>query len=330
MLMRRIGLVLFAAVLLLTPHFVDAQSSASVPRLGYLVLAPLSEPPSPERAAFLDGLRELGWVDGKTIAIVYRSAQWNPELFEDLAEELVRMKVDVVVTAGGIAAPRAAQKSSRTIPIVMAAISDPLVPDLVASLARPGGNVTGVSLMAPELGPKRLELLAEAAPRASRVAVLWNPTFRDAASELRSMQNGTRALGLTLRPVEVKNADDLARAFAVLEKERPDALTMLFDPLASGYRQLVADFAKKHKLPSVFGAKEFAEAGGLISYSPNVAAGFRRAAAYVDRILKGAKPGDLPVEQPTKFELVINVKTAGSIGLTIPPSLLLRADQVIE
>jgi len=330
MLMRRIGLVLFAAVLLLTPCFGDAQPPASVPRLGYLVLAPLSEPPSPERAAFLDGLRELGWVDGKTIAIVYRSAQWNPELFDDLAEELVRMKVDVIVTAGGIAAPRAARKSSRTIPVVMAAISDPLAPDLVASLARPGGNVTGVSLMAPELGPKRLELLAEAAPRASRVAVLWNPTFRDAASELRSMQNGTRALGLTLRPVEVKNADDLARAFAVLEKERPDALTMLFDPLASGYRQLVADFAKKHKLPSVFGAKEFAEAGWLISYSPNVAAGFRRAAAYVDRILKGAKPGDLPVEQPTKFELVINVKTAGAIGLTIPPSLLLRADQVIE
>jgi len=298
MLMRRIGLVLFAAVLLLTPCFGDARPPASVPRLGYLVLAPLSEPPSPERAAFLDGLRELGWVDGKTIAIVYRSAQWNPELFDDLAEELVRMKVDVIVTAGGIAAPRAAQKSSRTIPIVMAAISDPLVPDLVASLARPGGNVTGVSLMAPELGPKRLELLAEAAPRASRVAVLWNPTFRDAASEFRSMQNGTRALGLTLRPVEVKSADDLARAFAVLEKERPDAL--------------------------------FAEAGGLIWYSPNVAAGFRRAAAYVDRILKGAKPGDLPVEQPTKFELVINVKTAGSIGLTIPPSLLLRADQVIE
>ena len=144
------------------------------------------------------------------------------------------------------------------------------------------------------------------------------------------MQNGARALGLTLRPVEVKNADDLARAFAVLEKERPDALTMLFDPLASGYRQLVADYAKKHKLPSVFGAKEFAEAGGLISYSSNVAAGFRRAAAYVDRILRGAKPGDLPVEQPTKFELVINVKTASSIGLTIPPSLLLRADQVIE
>src|SRR5215510_10602643 len=144
------------------------------------------------------------------------------------------------------------------------------------------------------------------------------------------MQNGARALGLTLRPVEVKNADDLARAFAALEKERPDALTILFDPLASGYRQLVADYAKKHRLPSVFGAKEFTEAGGLISYSPNVAAGFRRAATYVDRILKGARPGDLPVEQPTKFELIINVKTASTIGLTIPPALLLRADQVIE
>jgi putative tryptophan/tyrosine transport system substrate-binding protein len=330
MLMRLAGLVLFAAVFLLVPRPGEAQTSAPIPRLGYMVLAPLTEPPSPERAAFVDGLRELGWVDGKTIAIVYRSAKWNPELFDDLAEELVRMKVDVIVTAGGVAAPRAAQKASRTIPVVMAAISDPLVPDLVASLARPGGNVTGVSLMAPELGPKRLELLAEAAPRASRLAVLWNPTFRDAAAELRSMQTGARALGLTLRPVEVKNAQDLARAFALLEKERPDALTMLFDPLASGYRQLVADFAKKHKLPSVFGAREFAEAGGLISYSPNVAAGFRRAAAYVDRILKGARPGDLPVEQPTKFELVINVKTASLIGLAIPPSLLLRADQVIE
>ena len=324
------GLVLLATALLPEPRVVQAQASAPIPRLGYLVLAPLSEPPSPERAAFLDGLRELGWVDGKTISIVYRSAKWNPELFEDLAEDLVRMKVDVIVTAGGVAGPRAAKKASRTIPIVMAAISDPLVPDLVASLARPGGNVTGVSLMAPELGPKRLELLAEAAPKVSRLAVLWNPTFRDAAAELRSMQAGARVLGLTLRPVEVKSADDLARAFALLEKERPDALTMLFDPLASGYRQLVADFARKHRLPSVFGAKEFADAGGLISYSPNVAAGFRRAATYVDRILKGARPGDLPVEQPTKFELVINMKTAGAIGLTIPPALLLRADQVIE
>jgi putative tryptophan/tyrosine transport system substrate-binding protein len=306
------------------------QPAAPIPRLGYLVLAPLSEVPSPERAAFLAGLRELGWVDGKTIHIVYRSAQWNPEMFDELADEMVRMKIDVIVTAGGIRAPKAARQATRTIPIVMAAISDPPVPDLVASLARPGGNVTGVSLMAPDLGPKRLELLVEAAPKASRLAVLWNPAFRDAATELRTMQPGARALGIALRPMEVKSADDLARVFALLDKERPDALTMLFDPQASGYRQLVADFAKTHKLPSVFGAKEFAEAGGLMSYSPDVAAGFRRAATYVDKILKGAKPGDLPIEQPTKFELVINTKTAKAIGLAIPQTLLLRADHVIE
>jgi len=329
--MRLIGLVVVLAVSLsLIPLAGGAQQTGKVPRIGYLVLSPLTEPPSPERAAFINGLRELGWVDGKTIGLVYRSAKWNAELFEDLAEELVRMKVDVIVTAGGVAAPKAARRATSTIPIVMAAISDPLVPELVASLARPGGNLTGVSLMAPDLGPKRLELLTEAAPRASRLAVLWNPTFRDAAAELHAMQAGARSLGLTVKPMEVKNADDLARVFAQLGKERPDALTMLFDPLSTGYRQLVADFGKKYKLPSVFGAREFAEAGGLMSYAPDVAEGFRRAATYVDRILKGAKPGDLPIQQPTKFELVINLKTAKQLGITIPQTLLLRADKLIE
>ena len=329
--MRRIGLaVIFALSLNLAPLAAEAQSSTTIPRIGYLVLSPLSEAPSPERAAFLDGLRELGWVEGKTVAIEYRSAKWNPELFDDLAEELVRMKVDVIVTAGSAAAPQAARQATSTIPIVMAASGDPLAVGLVASLARPGGNVTGVSLMAPELGPKRLELLKEAAPKVSRLAVLWNPTFSDVATELRATQTGARALGITLKLMEVRNANDLARVFAMLEKERPDALTMLFDALTTGYRGLVADFAKKHRLPTVFGAKEFAEAGGLMSYSPNIAAGFRRAAVYVDKILRGAKPGDLPVEQPTKFELVINLKTAKALGLTIPQSLLIRADQVIE
>jgi putative ABC transport system substrate-binding protein len=308
----------------------EAQQPPKIPRLGYLVLAPLSETPSPERAAFLDGLRELGWIEGKTVAIEYRSAKWNPELFDGLAEELVRLKVDVIVTAGGAAAPTAARQATSTIPIVMAASSDPLAVGLVASLARPGGNVTGVSLMVPELGAKRLELLRVAAPKVSRFAVLWNPTFSDAAVELRATQAAARALGVTLKPLEVKNADELARVFAMLESERPDALTMFFDPLTTGYRQLVADFAKKHKIPTVFGAKEFAEAGGLMSYSPNIAEGFRRAATYVDKILGGAKPADLPIEQPTKFELVINMKTAKALGLTIPQSLLLRADQVIE
>jgi putative ABC transport system substrate-binding protein len=328
--MRLIGIAVVLVVSILAPFAGEAQQPTKIPRIGYLVLSPLSEVPSPERAAFLDGLRELGWVDGKTVAIEYRSAKWNPELFDDLAEELVRMKVDVIVTAGGAAAPKAVRQATSTIPIVMAAISDPLAPGLVASLARPGGNVTGVSLMAPELGQKRLELLKEAAPKAARLAVLWNPTFRDAAVELRATQAGARVLGIKLKLMEVRNADELARAFAVLEKERPDALTMFFDPLATGYRQIVADFAKKQKLPTVFGAKEFVEAGGLMSYSPNIAAGFRRAAVYVDKILRGANPGDLPVEQPTKFELVINFKTAKVLGLTIPQSILLRADQIIE
>ena len=324
--MRLIGLSVVLAFSLLAP-LAEAQQAGKVPRIGYLVLSPLTERPSPERAAFVTGLRELGWVEGKTIAIEYRSAKWNPEMFDDLAEELIRMKVDVIVTAGGEAAPKAAQRASSTIPIVMAASSDPIATGLVASLARPGGNVTGVSLMVPELGPKRLELLKEAAPKVSRLAVLWNPTFSEA--ELRATQAGARKLGITLKPMEVRSAQDLARAFAELERELPDALTMFFDPLSTGYRELVARFAKQHKLPTIFGAKEFAQAGGLVSYAPNIAEGFRRAATYVDKILKGAKPADLPVEQPTRFELVINLKTAKALGLTIPHSLLLQADQVI-
>jgi ABC-type uncharacterized transport system substrate-binding protein len=327
--MRLIGLAVALAVsLTLAPVAAEAQQPTKIRQVGYLVLAPLSETPSPERAAFLAGLRELGWIEGKTIAIEYRSAKWNPELFDDLAEDLVRMKVDVIVTAGGEAAPKAAQRASSTIPIVMAASSDPIATGLVASLARPGGNVTGVSLMVPELGPKRLELLKEAAPKVSRLAVLWNPTFSEA--ELRATQAGARKLGIALKPMEVRSAQDLARAFAELERELPDALTMFFDPLSTGYRELVARFAKQHKLPTIFGAKEFAQAGGLVSYAPNIAEGFRRAATYVDKILKGAKPSDLPVEQPTKFELVINLKTAKALGLTIPPSVLGRADQVIQ
>jgi putative tryptophan/tyrosine transport system substrate-binding protein len=329
--MGRIGLAVALALgLTFAPLAAEAQPAAKIPRIGYLVLSPLSEVPSPERAAFLGGLSELGWVDGKTIVIEYRSARWNPELFDDLAEELVRMKVDVIVTAGGDAAPKAARRATSTIPIVMASAGDPLALGLAASLARPRGNVTGVSLMSPELGPKRLELLKEAAPRVSRLAVLWNSTSTFSALEFRATEAGAPALGFTLKSMEVKNADELVRVFAMLERERPDALTMIMDPLTTGYRQLVADFAKKHKLPTVFAAKEFAEAGGLMSYSPSVAASFRRAATYVDKILKGAKPADLPVEQPTTFELVINLKTAKALGLTIPQSLLLRADQVIK
>jgi putative tryptophan/tyrosine transport system substrate-binding protein len=326
--MRLIGLavVFFVSVALAPPT--EAQQPAKIPRLGYLVLAPLSETPSPERAAFLDGLRELGWIEGKTVAVEYRSAKWHVELLDDLAEELVRMKVDIIIAAGPDTLIRAAKQATATIPIVMLGSSDPVGEQFVASLARPGGNVTGISLMVPELGSKRLELLKEVVPRVARLAVLWSPAA--AHGELQVTQAAADRLGLTLKLMEVRNAGDLARTFAVLEKERPDALTMLFDGLTSGYRGLVSDFAKKHKLPTVFGAREFAEAGGLMSYAPGIAEGFHRGATYVDRILKGAKPAELPVEQPTKFELVINLKTAKALGLTIPQTLLLRADQVIE
>jgi len=330
--MRLIGLAVILTLTLsfaLAPIAAEAQQAGKIARLGYLVLAPLSDKPSPERAAFLAGLRELGWIDGKSIAIGYRSANWNVDLLDDLAEELVRMKVDIIVAAGGGAPLRAAKQATSTIPIVMTGSADPVAEGLVASMARPGGNVTGSSLMIAELGSKRLELLKEAVPRVARLAVLLNPVTSDKL-ELQATRAAARRLGVALKLMEVRNADDLIRVFAVLEKERPDGLTMLFDALTTGYRGLVGDFAKKQKLPTVFGAREFAEAGGLMSYSPDVAEGFRRAAGYVDKILKGAKPSDLPVEQPTKFELVINLKTAKALGLSIPRSLLLRADEIIQ
>jgi len=324
---RRAFITMVGGGILAAPLAAGAQQPAKIPRLGYLVLAPLSETPSPERAAFLAGLRELGWIEGKTIAVQYHSAKWNVELLDYLAEELVRTKVDIIVAAGPDPLIRAAKQATSAIPIVMTGGSDPVAERFVASLARPGGNVTGLSLMTPELGSKRLELLKEVVPRVARLVVIWSPA---AQRELRVTRAAADKLGLALKLVEVRNADDLARAFAVLEKERPDALTMLFDGLTSGYRGLVGDFAKKHKLPTVFGAREFAEAGGLMSYAPDIADGFRRAATYVDKILKGAKPADLPIEQPTKFELVINLTTAKVVGVNIPQSVLVRADRIIE
>jgi putative tryptophan/tyrosine transport system substrate-binding protein len=324
---RRAFITTLGAGILSAPLVVEAQQTAKIPRLGYLVLAPLTETPSPERAAFLAGLQELGWIEGKTIAIEYRSAKWNTELVDDLAEELVQMKLDIIVTAGTGVLLTAARRATSTIPIVMAASVDPVVEGFVASMRRPGGNVTGMSLLIPELSSKRLELLKEVVPRVVRLAVLWT---RQADTELQATRSAAHKVGLALKLLEVRNADDLMRAFTVLEKERPDALTMLFDTKTTGYRGLVADFAKKHKLPTVFGAREFVEAGGLMSYAADTAESFRRAASFVDKILKGAKPADLPIEQPTKFELVINLKTAKALGLSIPQTLLLRADQVIE
>lgn len=325
---KTIAFILALAVLA-APLTSEAQPPRKVPRIGYLILTPLAEKPSPERAAFLEGLRELGYVEGKSIAIEYRSAGWNAELLPDLAEELVRLKVDVIVTGGGEGAPAAAREATKSIPIVVAASADPVASGLAASLARPGGNITGTSLMAPELGSKRLELLKETVPRISRVAVLWNPVGVGKL-EWQETQAAARRLGVTVQSHEVRNGDDLAKALEAMSKRRPDAMTMFFDPRTSGYREILSDFALKNRLPTIFGAREFVAAGGLMSYGANVPELFRRAAVYVDKILKGARPQDLPIEQPTKFELIVNVKTAKALGITIPPSVLLRTDQVVE
>ncbi len=229
---RRKFIAMSAIGILAAPLAAEAQPSAAIPRLGYLGLAPLSERPSPQRAAFLSGLRELGWIEGKTIAIEYRSAKWNVELLDDLAGELVRMKVDVIVAAGAGAVIRAAKQATSTIPLVMTGSADPVAEGLVASLARPGGNVTGGSFMTAELGSKRVELLKEAVPRIARLAVILNPVTSH-KSDLRATQAAARRLGVTLKLMEVRNAEDLARVFAALEKERPDALTMFFDALTT-------------------------------------------------------------------------------------------------
>lgn len=309
---------------------VTAAQPRKVPRIGYLLQPPLSETPSLERAAFLETLRGLGYVEGQTIVIEYRSAGGNAELFPELVGELVRLNVDVIVTVGASLAPHAAKKATATIPIVMAGIGDAVGTGLVASLARPGGNVTGVSHISPELSAKRLQLLKEAVPAIRRVAVLWNPDGPSGVVEWRATQAAARQLGLTLQSHEIRHADDVVRSFAAMSLERPDALTMFFDTQTGGYRELVADFAKKNRLPTIFGWSEFVTAGGLMSYAANTPELFKRAAVYVDRILRGTRPADLPVEQPTRLELIVNLRTARAIGLALPLTLLLRADRVIE
>jgi putative tryptophan/tyrosine transport system substrate-binding protein len=313
---------------LTSPLAAKAQPAKKVARLGYLLLVPLAEKPSPEREAFLHGLRELGYMEGQSIAIEYRSAAWNVELLQEHAADLVALKVDVIVAPGPQAA-LAAKEATKAIPIVITAVADPVSLGLVASLHRPGGNVTGLTVSLPELSGKRLELLKEAVPRASPVAVLWNPANPATAADWKETLAAARALGVTLQSMEVSAADDFVRAFSAMSRRRPAALMTIVDTVTHPYREIIADFALKNRLPTI-ASSEFAEAGGLMSYGPNLPEMFRRAAAYVDKILKGAKPADLPVEQPRRFELVINLKTAKALGLTIPPSILVRADRVIE
>ncbi len=276
-------------------------------------------------------LRELGHIEGQNIAIEYRYTEGKPDRFPELSAELVRLKVDIIVVAGGAGPVRAAKNATKTIPIVMMGVgTDPVEAGLVESLARPGGNVTGITLLITELGGKRLELLKEAVPKLARVAVLYDPVAPASVLEVKEvLPVAARALGLTIQPWEVRAADDFEKVFAALSKQRPDGLYVPGSPRMNANQKRIVGFALKSRLPSM-GYREYVDAGGLMSYGADVADSYRRVAYYVDRILKGAKPADLPVEQPTKFELVINLKTAKQIGVNIPQSLLYRADKVIK
>jgi ABC-type uncharacterized transport system substrate-binding protein len=307
----------------------EAQQPGKIPRIGLLISASAST--DQHRAtAFSKGLRDLGYLEGQNIAVEYRFAEGKVDELPALAAELVRLKVDIIVVEGGQGI-RAAQRASSTIPIIMTTVSDPVALGFAASLARPGGNITGLSLFAPELGGKRLELLKEVVPRLSRVAVLGSQDALSSGAQIKEMEVAARALGLQLYPTEWRGgADNLPAAFSAAAKARVGALIALSDPRMLANRHLIAELSVKNRLPNVYQASEFAEAGGLMTYGTNFADLFRRAATFVDKILKGAKPADLPVEQPTKFEFVINLKTAKQIGLTIPPNVLARADKVIR
>src|SRR5215831_7409806 len=324
--MRRIGLAMVLVLGIFLPSRSVGQA-AKVARIGYLVLSPLADPPSAERQALLDGLRDLGYVIGKNLVIEYRSAKWNRELLPDLAQELVDLKVDVIVAVPG--AVEAARDATKTIPIVVPAATDPVESGLVASLARPGGNITGTAVSTTDLTGKRLQLLNEVFPKMSRVTVLWSPAS-EAPLQWKATQAAARGLGVLVESLEVRDPKDFLAAFSAITRRRPDALLTFVSPLTTAYRPIIVEFATKNRLPTMFGVREDVVAGGLMSYAANVPHIFGRAAGYVDKILKGSKPGDLPMEQPVEFELIINLKTAETLGLTIPPSVLARADELIQ
>jgi putative tryptophan/tyrosine transport system substrate-binding protein len=321
---------LLITVLLITAPPAAAQQPKKFYRIGYLSVSDAATGSTRSEAIRL-ALRELGYIEGQNIAIDYRYAEGKLDRFPELAVELVRLKVDIILVAGGNTLIRAAKNATKTIPIVMTGDgTDPVKAGFVESLARPGGNVTGLALLVSELHGKRLELLKEAVPKLARVAVLYDPALPANVPQLKDIQDAAHALGLTIQPWEVRSTDDFDRVFAALNKQRPDGLYVIQGRLMGANRKRIVGFALKSRLPSVHYNREFADAGGLMSYGADPAHGYRRVAWYVDKILKGAKPADLPVEQPTKFEFVINLKTAKQIGLTIPPNVLARADRVIR
>ena len=319
---------LLATVLLATVSSAEAQQPTKIPRIGYLSTnTPAAM--STRTEAFRQGLRELGYVEGKNIVIEYRYAEGQRDRLPTLAAELVRLNVDIIVSAGGNGTASPAKQATHTIPIVMTNVTDPVGTGFVASLARPGGNITGLAALTEALAGKRVELLKETFPKVSRMAVLLDPEDPSKIVELKLIQAPAKVLGVNLQPIEVRSSD-FESAFNAATRERAGALLVLQNGVTNTGRKPIAELATKHRLATMWAESGLMDAGGLMSYGPSYADMFRRSATYVDKILKGAKPGDLPVEQPTRFELIINMKTAKQIGVTIPPNVLARADKVIK
>ena len=320
-------IVLFTLGMLAAPRMSAAQQPAKKPRIGFLVM---SSPAIVSRnlEAFRRGLHEHGWLEGQNITVEYRWAEGKVERLPDLAAELVRLKVALIVVLG-TQASQAVKQATNTIPIVMV-VSDAVGTSLVTSLARPGGNITGLSFLGPELSEKRLELLKEAVPGVSRVAILWHGGHPSAILAMQEMEAASHSLGVQLQSLEVRGLNDFARAFEAAAREGAPALIVLSSAFFGAERRRIVDLVTTYRLPSMFPYREDVEAGGLMSYGPSLPDLWRRASTYVDKILKGAKPADLPVEQPMRFELLINLKTAQALGLTIPPTLLFQADEVIK
>jgi putative tryptophan/tyrosine transport system substrate-binding protein len=325
MISRKAIIQLASTVLLLAFTLPAAAQQKKIPRVGVLFIGSRNQP---HLDAFKQGLRERGYVEQKNIVLEYRYAEGNNDRLSQLAAELIRDKVDVIVTTASVSA-LAARAVTKTIPIVMTS-GNPLESGLAASLAKPGGNVTGLTVLSADLSGKRVELLTETFPKTTRIAALQSPQDFEAGAGYKETQEAAKAFSLRLHPVEVQSASDLEPAFARMNKERETALLVILSPMITFNSRRIVELALKYRLPGMYPTKQFAEEGGLMSYGPLIADLYRRAATYVDKILKGANPGELPVEQPTKFELVINLQTAQQIGLTIPPSVLARADKVIR
>jgi putative tryptophan/tyrosine transport system substrate-binding protein len=316
-------------VLLALSCLAEAQQPGKVPRIGYLAPVFPCSGPVPSLDAFRQGLGEVGYVEGQTVAIECRSAEGKSDRLVGLASELVDLKVAAIIAGGGELVARAARKATQTIPIVMTNAADPVETGLVASLARPGGNITGLVTFSPELSGKRLEFLKEAFPKVTRLAVLTNPANPEQEARVKETKTAAQLLAVQVQMLEVRTPADFDKAFSTITQQRAQAVLPLGDPLIVSHRNQIVEFAAQNRLPAMYHRIEFVDAGGLMAYGPNYNDLFRRAATYVDKILKGSKPAELAIEQPTKFELVINLKTATQLGLTIPPNVLARADKVI-